>query len=60
MGLPQDNAAGYKSTSVMTHIDKLQGKLYLIHGMADDNVHPQNTVSRLSLSKKELEIGSRH
>ena len=44
MGLPKDNAAGYKSASVMTYADKLQGKLYLIHGMADDNVHMQNTV----------------
>jgi len=44
MGLPKDNAAGYKSTSVMTYTDKLQGKLYLVHGMADDNVHMQNTV----------------
>ena len=44
MGLPKDNAAGYKSASVMTYADKLQGKLYLIHGMADDNVHIQNTV----------------
>jgi len=44
MGLPKDNAAGYKSASVMTYADKLQGKLYLVHGMADDNVHMQNTV----------------
>ncbi len=44
MGLPKDNSEGYKSTSVMTHIDRLQGKLLLVHGMADDNVHLQNTV----------------
>jgi dipeptidyl-peptidase-4 len=44
MGLPKDNPDGYKSTSVMTHLDRLQGKLLLVHGMADDNVHMQNTV----------------
>ncbi len=44
MGLPQQNAAGYKSTSAMTHCDRLQGRLLLVHGMADDNVHMQNTV----------------
>jgi dipeptidyl-peptidase-4 len=44
MGLPKDNEAGYKSTSVLTYVDRLQGKLLLVHGMADDNVHTQNTV----------------
>ena len=44
MGLPKDNPEGYRSTSVMTYVQRLQGKLLLVHGMADDNVHMQNTV----------------
>jgi len=59
MGLPKDNAAGYKSASVMTYADKLQGKLYLVHGMADDNVHMQNTVQLqevLQAANKQFEV----
>jgi len=59
MGLPKDNPAGYKSTSVMTYADKLQGKLYLVHGMADDNVHMQNTVQlqeALQAADKQFDV----
>ncbi len=42
MGLPQDNKAGYDSTSVLSYIDRYQGKLLVIHGTGDDNVHSQN------------------
>jgi dipeptidyl-peptidase-4 len=38
MGTPQDNAAGYKTSNVMTHSPGLAGPLLVIHGMADDNV----------------------
>lgn len=44
MGLPQDNAAGYDSTSVLSYAARLKGKLLVIHGTGDDNVHSQNTV----------------
>ena len=43
MGLPQDNISGYDSTSTMTYVDRLKGKLMLMHGTYDDNVHAQNT-----------------
>jgi dipeptidyl-peptidase-4 len=42
MGLPADNAYGYKEGSPLTHASKLQGKLMIIHGTGDDNVHYQN------------------
>jgi len=42
MGLPQDNKAGYDSTSVLSYVDRFNGKLLVIHGTADDNVHSQN------------------
>ena len=43
MGLPQENEAGYDSTSTITYVDRLRGKILLIHGTNDDNVHSQNT-----------------
>jgi len=43
MGLPQDNQSGYDSTSTMSYVDRLRGKLLLMHGTNDDNVHSQNT-----------------
>ena len=42
MGLPDDNKAGYKEGSPLTHASKLQGNLMIMHGTADDNVHYQN------------------
>ena len=43
MGLPQENQAGYDSTSTISYVNKLKGKLLLMHGTHDDNVHAQNT-----------------
>ncbi len=42
---PQDNAEGYKASSAITYADKLADHLLIIHGTADDNVHPQNTLA---------------
>ena len=42
MRTPQENAEGYKAGSAFTRADKLHGKLLLVHGLADDNVHYQN------------------
>ena len=43
MGLPDANAEGYKAGSPITFADGLQGKLLIIHGTGDDNVHFQGT-----------------
>ncbi len=43
MGLPQENAAGYREGSPITFAEGLQGKLLIIHGTGDDNVHFQGT-----------------
>ena len=43
MRTPQENADGYKAASNFTRADKLHGNLLIVHGMADDNVHFQNT-----------------
>jgi dipeptidyl-peptidase-4 len=43
MGLPQDNPEGYRTGSPITYAEGLQGKLLIIHGTGDDNVHFQGT-----------------
>ena len=42
MGLPGGNKEGYREGSPITHASGLEGKLLLIHGTADDNVHYQS------------------
>ena len=41
MGLPDDNADGYKNGSPITFAKDLQGRLLIVHGTGDDNVHYQ-------------------
>ena len=44
MRTPQENPDGYDLNSPVHYADRLKGKFLLIHGMADDNVHFQNSV----------------
>ena len=43
MRTPQENAAGYEEVNPIARADKMHGALLLCHGLADDNVHYQNT-----------------
>jgi dipeptidyl-peptidase-4 len=43
MQTPQENPSGYDNNSPLFFADKLKGKLLLIHGTGDDNVHVQNS-----------------
>ena len=43
MGLPDDNAEGYKNGSPLSFASQLKGNLLLIHGTGDDNCHYQGT-----------------
>ncbi len=43
MRQPKENDGGYDAGSPSTHAKKLHGKVLIIHGTADDNVHVQNT-----------------
>jgi dipeptidyl-peptidase 4 len=43
MGLPADNPKGYHDGSPISFAEGLQGKLLIIHGSGDDNVHFQGT-----------------
>ena len=45
MRRPQENLGGYSRSSPLALADKLQGRLLLISGTADDNVHIQNTLA---------------
>ncbi len=44
MGLPSENPDGYAATSAVAAAAKLHGRVLLIHGEADDNVHPSGTM----------------
>ncbi len=67
MDTPSENPEGYKSSSVLTHVNKYKGMLQIVHGDMDDNVHLQNTlelVSGLQNTKKDFDLmiypGERH
>jgi dipeptidyl-peptidase-4 len=42
-GLPKENPEGYED-SPLTYAAQLKDHLLIVHGLADDNVHPQNTL----------------
>lgn len=44
MDHPDDNPEGYENTSLMNYANLLKGKLFINHGMMDDNVHMQNMI----------------
>jgi dipeptidyl-peptidase-4 len=59
MGMLDENAEGYKSASVLTYTDDLEGNLLIVHGTADDNVHYQNTmqaVMEFQLAGKQFDL----
>jgi dipeptidyl-peptidase-4 len=43
LGTPQANPAGYQQSSVQAHVSGIRGKLLLIHGLIDENVHFRHT-----------------
>jgi dipeptidyl-peptidase-4 len=64
---PAENPNGYRDSSPVNAAEKLRAKLLIIHGTADDNVHPQNTMNFIDALIKagrpyELHIqpGERH
>ena len=59
MGLPQQNAEGYRKGSPISYAEGLQGKLLLIHGSGDDNVHYQGSerlINRLIVLGKPFDF----
>ncbi|MDA8563661.1 DPP IV N-terminal domain-containing protein [Mariniblastus sp.] len=43
MRLPEENSEGYDAGSCVKLADQLKGKLLIVHGLIDDNVHPSNS-----------------
>ncbi len=67
MGTPQNNPEGYEQTSVIDAAKDLHGKLMILHGTLDDNVHTRNSillVQALQKANKPFEMmlypGYRH
>ena len=45
MQQPKENPDGYREASAIERIDKLHGRLLIVHGLDDDNVFFSNTAS---------------
>ncbi|MFY9550070.1 MAG: S9 family peptidase [Thermoanaerobaculia bacterium] len=59
MGLPGENAEGYRKGSPIFFAEGLNGKLLLVHGSGDDNVHYQGSerlVNRLVALNKRFDF----
>lgn len=59
MGTPKSNPDGYEVSSVMHHVRNLEGKLMLVHGLIDENVHFRHTarlVQALIEARKDYEL----
>ncbi|MEX1268229.1 MAG: S9 family peptidase [Balneolaceae bacterium] len=48
MGLVTENEEGYINSSVMAHVDQLEGNLLAVHASMDENVHIQNTMQMIT------------
>ena len=59
MSTPQDNPEGYRDGAVTTHVEGLAGKLLLVHGMVDENVHFRHTarlITALTAAQKPYDL----
>ena len=59
MGLPAQNADGYKQGSAINFAEGLKGSLLIVHGSGDDNVHYQGSellVNRLIELGKQFDF----
>ncbi|OHB75921.1 MAG: hypothetical protein A2Z25_01605 [Planctomycetes bacterium RBG_16_55_9] len=59
MDIPQNNVEGYQKSSVIEAAKDLHGRLLILHGAIDDNVHVENTykfIHALQEADKEFEL----
>ncbi len=62
MWLPEENKAGYEAGSAMTQAEKLNGRLLIYYGTADNNVHPNNSMQMIAALRRagksfEVQVG---
>lgn len=53
MGLPAENAEGYKRSSPQTNAGEIKARLLILHNIEDDNVHFQNSVQMANVLERE-------
>jgi dipeptidyl-peptidase-4 len=53
MKRPEENPSGYAKTSLVSRARDLHGRLLMVHGTGDDNVHPQNSQAFMNELIKE-------
>jgi dipeptidyl-peptidase-4 len=53
MGLPDENAEGYKRSSPQTNAGDIKARLLIVHNIEDDNVHFQNSLQMANALEKE-------
>jgi len=53
MGLPEDNADGYRRSSPQTKAGEIKARLLILHNIEDDNVHFQNTLQMANALERE-------
>ena len=56
MSTPQANPEGYEASSVMTHVANMKGRLMLVHGLIDENVHFRHTARLINRLIEERKI----
>lgn len=59
MQRPQNNEKAYNDCSLLNKAEQLKGKLLLVHGLSDDNVHCQQTwlyIDALVKANKQFEL----
>jgi dipeptidyl-peptidase 4 len=59
MGTPRSNPQGYEASSIISHVEKIRGKLMIVHGLIDENVHFRHTarlINALIAARKEYEL----
>jgi dipeptidyl-peptidase-4 len=59
MGTPAENSEGYAGGSVLEQVGGIRGKLLVIHGMLDENVHFRHTarlINALNRARKPYDV----
>ena len=59
MGTPENNPDGYREGAVTSHVGGLAGKLLLVHGLVDENVHFRHTarlITALTAAQKPYDL----